>query len=38
LYVGHRPELIDEKKGWQIDLIAISLGDRKELKHYQNVY
>ncbi|MEK7482020.1 MAG: YraN family protein [Patescibacteria group bacterium] len=25
LYAGHKPELIDDNKGWRIDLIAITI-------------
>lgn len=39
LFVNAHPELIDEKRGWQVDLIAIKLDTdgRPEIKHYENV-
>lgn len=38
LYAGHRPELVKEDKGWQIDLIALSIKENRYLiKHYENV-
>lgn len=38
LYAGNHPELIDNKKGWRLDLIAVLVdGDRFSLKHYENV-
>lgn len=43
LYAGHRQELIKDKKGWGIDLVAISLKNLTdlekdcEIKHYQNI-
>ncbi len=38
LYVGHYPELMDEKKGWRIDLVAIALSDKEPLvKHFENI-
>lgn len=44
LYAGHRQELVKDKKGWRIDLVAISLPIylTKSLKnciinHYENV-
>ncbi len=45
-FANSHPELVDEKKGWQIDLIAITLNDLSLLtnsskncivKHYPNV-
>lgn len=30
LYAGHRPELIDDNKGWRIDLIAITIKVNSE--------
>ncbi|KKR89190.1 MAG: hypothetical protein UU85_C0004G0030 [Candidatus Wolfebacteria bacterium GW2011_GWA2_42_10] len=38
LYANHRLELIDDKKGWQIDLIALTIC-RKDyvIKHYKNI-
>lgn len=39
LYAGHNQNLIDDKKGWRIDLIAISLLDngQYQLNHYENI-
>jgi putative endonuclease len=40
LYAGHYPELIDDAKNWQIDLIAILLDShtgKSEIKHYENI-
>ena len=40
LYTGHYPELVDDNKNWQIDLIAILLGpntNAPKIKHYQNI-
>ena len=40
LYAGHYPELINDNKNWQIDLIAILLDPqtgKPEIKHYQNI-
>jgi putative endonuclease len=40
LYAGHYPELMDNAKNWQIDLIAILLNQRSresEIKHHQNI-
>ncbi len=38
-FAGKRPELINEKKGWRIDLVAIVLGDGPEptIRHYENI-
>ena len=35
----HNQDLINGKKGWRIDLIAITLGngDRPEIRHYENI-
>ena len=41
LFAGFREDLIDEKTGWRIDLIAISLsgasGVKQTVKHYKNI-
>jgi len=39
LYAGHNQNLINDKKGWRIDLIAINLFENKstELRHYENL-
>lgn len=38
LYAGHNQELINENKGWQIDLLALTIiGNRFEIKHYENI-
>lgn len=38
LFAGKHPELIDEKKGWQIDLVAICLTERGPvIRHYENI-
>ncbi len=39
LYAGKYFDLVDDKKGWRIDLIAITLwDDGPELNHYENVF
>jgi len=38
LYAGHYPELINDDKGWRIDLIAIlTSGEYNDIKHYENI-
>lgn len=38
LYAGHRPELIDDNKGWRIDLIALTINDKSYvIKQYENI-
>jgi len=38
LFAGKHPELIDDKKGWRIDLIAICLTDKTPIiRHYENI-
>jgi len=39
LYAGHYPNKIDEKRGWRIDLLAITLktGSTPEITHYENI-
>ena len=39
-FAGKRPELINEKRGWRIDLLAVVLGDGSEqptIRHYENI-
>jgi len=39
LYAGHKQELINDRKGWRLDLIALLWnGESFETKHYENVY
>ena len=39
LYAGSNPDLINENKGWRIDLIAITLFENgePEIKHFENI-
>ena len=38
LYAGFHPELVDEKGGWRIDLVAITIIDgESEIKHFENI-
>lgn len=38
LYAGHFPELIDDKKSWRIDLVALTAsGDNHLINHYENI-
>lgn len=39
LFAGKHPELIDEKRGWRIDLIAITIFDdeNSSIEHYENI-
>lgn len=40
-YAGFNPKLINEKRGWRIDLLAILIGLRGEcvnVKHYKNIF
>jgi len=38
LYAGHCPELIDDKKGWRIDLLALTINEKDCLiNHYENI-
>lgn len=38
LYANHNQELIDDNKGWQIDLLALTLLDNRfVIKHYKNI-
>ena len=40
-YVAAKPELINEKKGWRMDLIAVAVNPQSEekpkLRHYENI-
>lgn len=44
-FVSHNPKRINEKKGWRIDLLAITINnpadpfreDNYEIKHYENI-
>ena len=41
-FVGQNEELIDEEKGWQVDLVAIEFfgeekGGKFEIRHYENI-
>lgn len=38
-FANKNPELVSEKRGWQIDLVAITLsGDKApEIRHYENI-
>ena len=38
LYAGHCPELIDDAKGWRIDLLALTVNGKScVVKHYENI-
>lgn len=38
LYAGSHPELINEKKGWRIDLFALTISDNNYLiRYYENI-
>jgi putative endonuclease len=38
LYVGSYPELIDENKGWRIDLLALTINGKDcVINHYENI-
>lgn len=39
LYAGYNPDLIDDKKGWRIDLIAITIygNSNYKINHYENI-
>ncbi len=38
LYAGFHQELIDDKKGWRLDLIALVKNNGGfEIRHYQNI-
>jgi len=38
LYAGHYPELVNDDKGWRIDLVALTIsGENCDIKHYENI-
>jgi len=39
LYAGRNQNLVDDKKGWRIDLIAIDLMENQNprIRHYENI-
>ena len=38
LYAGHYQELIDDAKGWRIDLLALTINEKDcVIKHYENI-
>ena len=38
LYAGSHQELINDKKGWRLDVIAITKnGDNCDIRHYENI-
>ena len=39
IFLIRHPELVQEERGWQIDLIAITLKNEKfaDLRHYENI-
>jgi len=38
LYAGHNSELVDDERGWRIDLLAILIsGEKQDIKHYENI-
>lgn len=39
LYANENPKLVNDEKGWQIDLLAITLSNNKnpEIKHFENL-
>lgn len=38
LYANHRLELVNDKNGWQIDLLALTIIDKSvSIKHYENI-
>ncbi len=38
LYVGARPELINDKKGWRIDLVAVRVfAGKHRIDHFENI-
>lgn len=38
-FVAKNPGLIDERRGWRMDLVAIDLpiGDEPRIRHYENI-
>lgn len=37
LYAGRHPELIDDRLGWRLDLVAVVLEPKPVFRHYENV-
>ena len=39
MFVGANPDMINDERGWRIDLVAISIGDEEkpDIKHYENI-
>jgi putative endonuclease len=38
LYAGHYSELIDNRQGWRIDLLALTINGKDcVIKHYENI-
>lgn len=38
LYAGYHPELINDDRGWRIDLLALTIdGENCGIKHYENI-
>ena len=39
-FLMEKPELLDEKRGWRIDLIAVSLNEELNatFRHYENIF
>ncbi len=39
LYANSNPELVDDNRGWRIDLLAIDIFDEKKfnIRHYENI-
>lgn len=38
LYAGHNQELVNDDKGWQIDLLALTIKENNYvIKHYKNI-
>ncbi len=39
-FARQHPELVDEDKGWRIDLIAVDIGNdgkARDIRHYENI-
>lgn len=36
LYAGSHQDLIDDRRGWRLDVITVFL-DREEVRHYENI-
>ena len=38
LYAGHNQKLINDKKGWRLDVVTlVKKGDGFEVRHYENI-